>query len=205
MKMLYNAACYDRSDKNDKQTEMRVMVRRKTAGVSAQENENKEQQKEQQREARLRELEEILGVRLLSVDVVKDKLRIHRQTLIKDIRTGKLPAYNTGRWYLIREDDVWNYLNQSRITPHEAPQTPPTPLVPPQQPTHFEEVVFLSIEDIMLFMHRGRPLIMQDVVEGKLTVYQPGKNMLVPREEVLRYLETFKVVPDLKEDEEGEE
>lgn len=161
----------------------------------------KESEKEQQREQRREELAQILGMRLLTVDAVADKLRMHRQSVIKDIRTGKLPAYRIERFYLIREADLWGYLQRTKILSSEVVTQESEPLVPPQPPTKFQDLVFLSMEDVMLFLHRNRPSLLKDVAENKLTVYQPGKNMLIAREEVLKYLESFRVVPDLKEEE----
>jgi excisionase family DNA binding protein len=154
----------------------------------------------EEREQHLKEIQAKVGLRLLTLEESASLLLVNRQTLFTDIQSGELPAYFMGKSYLIKEADLSGYLERFRFSPPVQASQPEEEVQPPKeeeakpQPL-LDTLVLLTIEEMMIFLRRGRPAIMIDAKEGRLTLYKPKKEFLVKREELLRYLETFKFIP----------
>lgn len=170
------------------------------------EDREKDPDKEQQRAARLKEIEQLLGLTLLTLDELSQRLQINMVTLRRHIASGRLVAYQPGRSYLIKETDAFAYLESFRV-PAPASEGSASYVwdAPPQeqQPTS-DQAAYLKIEDLMLLLRRSKPFILKDIEEGRLACWDIGGEYRIPVKESLRYLESFKVEPEQEEDSGGE-
>ena len=60
------------------------------------------------------------GDRFLSLAEVAKRVRVHRLTLTKYIERGDLKAYRIGAVYRLRQEDVDDWLERSRVQPRDA-------------------------------------------------------------------------------------
>ncbi|HTK11861.1 MAG TPA: excisionase family DNA-binding protein [Ktedonobacteraceae bacterium] len=60
----------------------------------------------------------------LSIEDIYNQLggKVKRDTIRSWIRNGRLTAYRPGRVYLVKQEDLDNFLKESRITPNTKPQ-----------------------------------------------------------------------------------
>src|ERR1700692_650711 len=124
----------------------------------------------EEREQHLKEIQAKVGLRLLTLEEASGLLLVNRQTLFTDIQSGQLPAYFMGKSYLIKEADLSGYLERFRFSPPVQAQASKSK----EEATHPEEakpqplldtLVLLTIEEMMIFLRRGRPAIMTDAKE----------------------------------------
>ena len=132
-----------------------------------------------------KQVEKQLGIHFLTVDVLAGKIKMSREFLIEAIHMGKIPAYQPGRNYLIREDDVWVYLLKEKREERKEEQEPET--------LRFNELELFTLAEVMLFLRVGRPTLMEAITSGVLPAYKPGNEYLIKRTDLLAYLETFRV------------
>lgn len=70
----------------------------------------------------------------MTVEQVAAYLQVHRMTVYRHIRAGRLPAVRVGRVYRIRRDDLEEFLSLHRTRPHRAAPAGPAASVPPPRP-----------------------------------------------------------------------
>lgn len=61
--------------------------------------------------------------KLMSVAEAAERLNVHKMTVIRAIKAGKLPAAKVGRFWRIEPADLEAYIEDGRITPARATNT----------------------------------------------------------------------------------
>ena len=61
--------------------------------------------------------------KLMSVAEAAERLNVHKMTVIRAIKAGKLPAAKVGRFWRIEPADLEAYIEAGRITPARATNT----------------------------------------------------------------------------------
>lgn len=55
------------------------------------------------------------GPRFLTAAEAAERMRVSKMTVYRLIRSGKLPAFQIGKAYRVREDDLERYLDSSYV------------------------------------------------------------------------------------------
>lgn len=61
--------------------------------------------------------------KLLSVAEAAERLNVHKMTVIRAIKAGKIPAAKVGRFWRIEPADLEAYIEAGRMTPAHAANT----------------------------------------------------------------------------------
>lgn len=76
--------------------------------------------------------------RYLTSEQVADLLQVHQFTVLKYLKSGRLPGIKIGRMYRIKESDVEKFLGNVSVTPPKTPEPPTNQTQIQEQPQQVE-------------------------------------------------------------------